>query len=64
MIVNGKSQTLSAPLLVLDYLIFEGYTPERVAVELNGVIIPRSRFVETLLSADDTLEVVSFVGGG
>ena len=62
--VNGNSQPPGAPLLLLDYLISAGYTPERVAVELNGIIIPRSRFAETRLSADDTLEIVALVGGG
>lgn len=38
--------------------------PSRVAVELNGNIVPRSEFKETSLKDDDSLEIVHFVGGG
>jgi len=36
----------------------------RVAVELNGQIVPRRLFGETVLKNGDTVEIVSFVGGG
>jgi sulfur carrier protein len=38
--------------------------PDRVAVELNLEIVPRSRWEATLLKDGDKLEVVHFVGGG
>jgi thiazole synthase len=38
--------------------------PEKVAVERNGVIVPRSTLGETPLADGDTLEIVHFVGGG
>ncbi|MGE4548135.1 MAG: sulfur carrier protein ThiS [Intestinibacillus sp.] len=62
--VNGETRTLDAPVTLLAYLLSEGYVPERVAVEQNGAIIPRSQFAEAMLSADDALEIVAFVGGG
>lgn len=39
-------------------------TPEKVAVERNGEIVPRSTLGEALLADGDTLEIVHFVGGG
>ncbi|WP_324255344.1 sulfur carrier protein ThiS [Erythrobacter sp. WG] len=39
-------------------------TPEKVAVERNGVIVPRSTLAEAPLAEGDTLEIVHFVGGG
>ena len=39
-------------------------SPDRVAVERNGDIVPKSKFQETMLSDADTLEIVTFVGGG
>ncbi|MEP3052060.1 MAG: sulfur carrier protein ThiS [Erythrobacter sp.] len=39
-------------------------SPEKVAVERNGEIVPRSTLADALLSDGDTLEVVHFVGGG
>jgi sulfur carrier protein len=37
---------------------------DRVAVERNGEIVSRNNWNEELLSADDRIEVVHFVGGG
>ena len=37
---------------------------DRVAVELNREIIPRTQWNTTKLQNGDTLEVVHFVGGG
>jgi thiamine biosynthesis protein ThiS len=38
--------------------------PDRVAVELNLEIVPRSQWETTALKNGDKLEVVHFVGGG
>ena len=41
-----------------------GYDIRRIAVELNGDICPRASLESTVLKDGDSLEVVSFVGGG
>ena len=41
-----------------------GYVKERIAVERNEEIIPKSTYEEVILNDGDTVEVVSFVGGG
>jgi len=41
-----------------------GLTGKRIAVERNGEIVPRSRYVETPLARGDRLEIVGAVGGG
>jgi thiazole synthase len=38
--------------------------PEKVAVERNGAIVPRSTLAEAALADGDVLEIVHFVGGG
>ena len=35
-----------------------------IAIEKNGEIAPKAKYGETLLAEGDSLEVVSFVGGG
>lgn len=62
-IINGKICDCSG-MTVADYLIANGYKTEFVAVELNGEILPRASYPDTVLSDGDKLEVVSFVGGG
>ena len=37
---------------------------QRVAVELNMDIVPRTSYGETVLKDGDSVEVVRFVGGG
>lgn len=41
-----------------------GYTSAKVAVELNLEIVPKSKYSETLVHDGDSVEIVSFVGGG
>ena len=37
---------------------------KKVAVEMNGEIVPRSLYAQTPLADGDTLEIVVAVGGG
>jgi thiamine biosynthesis protein ThiS len=62
--LNGETRevpegvTLAA---LLDWLKLPG---DRVAVERNRDIVPRSQWAGTIIQAADRLEVVHFVGGG
>ncbi len=61
--VNGDSRTTSAATIA--QLVQElGLAPEKVAVEHNGVIAPRSTLADVILGEGDSLEIVHFVGGG
>lgn len=62
--VNGKEVTLTGPFSVADYLEQNNYQIKRIAVEMNGDILPKYRYSDTMLKDGDRLEVVSFVGGG
>ena len=62
--VNGIEVTLSGPLSVADYLEQNNYQIKRIAVEMNGDILPKYSYSDTMLKDGDRLEVVSFVGGG
>ena len=61
--VNGETRRTSASDIAA--LVRElGLAPEKVAVEHNGVIAPRSALHEVALGEGDSLEIVHFVGGG
>lgn len=62
--VNGKELELKEPLTLEVFLTESHYNLKRVAVEMNGKIVPKSVYATTLLHNGDKLEVVSFVGGG
>ncbi|OQA33136.1 MAG: Sulfur carrier protein ThiS [Betaproteobacteria bacterium ADurb.Bin341] len=61
--VNGKRESRSA-CSVLELLAKKQLAPERVVVELNGAIVKRPQWGETMLREGDTVEIVCFVGGG
>ncbi len=61
--VNGASRRTSAGTIA-DLVRELELTPEKVAVERNGEIVPRSTLAEAALGEGDVLEIVHFVGGG
>ena len=61
--INGEYLNISGKT-ISEYLISSGYDAKRVAVELNGDIVPKTKYSEIMLKDEDTVEVVSFVGGG
>ncbi|MGN0584214.1 MAG: sulfur carrier protein ThiS [Ruminococcus sp.] len=61
--INGKEMDIAGEILS-RYLEEAGYDIKRIAVEMNGDILPKSKYNETILKDGDELEVVSFVGGG
>jgi sulfur carrier protein len=67
LILNGQSRSFDhlSQAASLEHLIDElGLKGDRVAVEHNGEIVPRSSWAETTVNGWDRLEVVHFVGGG
>ena len=63
-IVNGKEINLTEDTTVAEYLEQNQYQVKRIAVELNGDILPKYSYSDTMLKDGDRLEVVTFVGGG
>lgn len=63
-IVNGKEINLTKDTSVEEYLEQNRYQVKRIAVELNGDILPKYSYSDTMLKDGDRLEVVTFVGGG
>ena len=62
--VNSETLHLEAPVRLSDFLVQSGYQTARVAVELNGNIVPKSQFDTVFVTDADTIEIVCFVGGG
>ncbi|HZD93093.1 MAG TPA: sulfur carrier protein ThiS [Candidatus Sulfotelmatobacter sp.] len=62
--INGEEREFPDGLTVSALVAQLGMKPDRVAVELNLEIVPRSQWETTNLSDGDKLEVVHFVGGG
>ena len=61
--VNGTELDIAGKT-VSEYLATTNYDPKRIAVERNGDIVFKSLYDATVLENGDSLEIVSFVGGG
>lgn len=62
--LNGKSQSLTATMTIAQLVEQNGLAGRRVAVELNGEIIPRKQHAQRQLAEGDSIEIVQAIGGG
>jgi len=61
--INGEDKAL-AGINLLEYLKDVGYQLEKIVVERNLEIIPRDQLENVVIQENDSIEVLSFVGGG
>lgn len=61
--INGEKIEKSE-IKLSSYLEENEINPQRIAVELNGEILPKSQYNEAVLKDGDVVEIVNFVGGG
>ena len=65
LIVNGELKELAPEPPTLSNLInLLDYHPKLIVVEFNGVIIPPNKWDQELVKDNDSLEIVTIVGGG
>ena len=62
--LNGAGRRLPADCSVLQLLAEAGLGERRVAVEVNGAIVPRSAHATHVLQEGDRVEIVHALGGG
>ena len=62
--INGEIRNVADHSILSDLVDELSLAPARIAVELNGEVVRRNKWTETVLSEGDRLEVVHFVGGG
>lgn len=64
MILNGKTIDLKEDISVEQLLKDYDLNPQKVVVEVNMEILDDEVYSTYLLKNEDTIEVISFVGGG
>ena len=62
--LNGKKVVIKSKYSILDLLKKYDLVNKKIAVEHNGVIVPKVFFKKKYLKNNDKLEVVHFIGGG
>ena len=62
--INGKKVSIENRASVFDILKKYKLNSAKVAIELNGIIVPRILQKKKKLKNNDKIEVVQFIGGG
>lgn len=63
-VVNGEPKDFPSGGSLATFIEHLGLKGDRIAVELNKEIAPRSRWTAISLAEGDRMEIVHFVGGG
>ena len=61
--LNGKPLTVDDNISI-DQLLERLSLKGRLAIEINQNILPRSKYHNYLIQANDTIEIIHAVGGG
>ena len=62
--VNGETIQVNSSFTIADLINQLGYQGQRIAVEINEAIIPKSTHAEFVISEYDKIEIIKAVGGG
>ena len=62
--INGQPRQFPAPLSIAELVLELDLSGKRIAVEMNGEIVPRSQHGNAQVVDGDQLEIVVAVGGG
>lgn len=62
--LNGKKINISSKLTVFDFLKKYKINEKKVAIEINGKILPKNNLKKKMIKNLDKIEIVQFIGGG
>ena len=64
LLVNGENVKLPDNANIKDLIEYLDCQNQRIALEVNETIIPKSAYEEFSLSDNDKIEIIKAVGGG
>jgi len=62
--LNGDSYEINNGTNLSELLNKLKIQKNKVAVEVNGVIVEKNKYLNLILNKDDKVEIVHFIGGG
>ena len=62
--LNGKITNINKDFTIKDLLKKYKLNEKRIAIELNGVILPKKYYDKKNIKEKDRIEIVHFIGGG
>ena len=63
-VLNGEDINIADNLSIMGLIDLYELPANKVAVERNLQIVPKSAYVSTMLKENDRVEIVHFIGGG
>ena len=62
--LNGRKISIHSNFSVIDLIKKYKLKEKKIAIELNGVILPKQNYIKKKLKDNDKIEIVQFIGGG
>ena len=62
--LNGKKISILTNISVKDLVKKYKLNEKKIAIEVNGTILPKQNYSKKKLKNNDKVEVVQFIGGG
>jgi sulfur carrier protein len=62
--LNGNPYEINSESNLIDLLNTLKIDKSKVAIEVNGEIIEKKKYLNLILNKDDKVEIVHFIGGG
>ncbi len=62
--LNGKKLKIQTNLSIKDLIKKYRLEENKIAIELNGTILPKNLYKNKKIKENDKIEIVQFIGGG
>ncbi len=62
--LNGKKVKIQRNLSIKDLIKKYRLRENKIAIELNGTILPKDHYKNKKVKNNDKIEIVQFIGGG
>jgi len=62
--LNGKKVVMKSDLSIFDLIKKYKLNSKKIAIEHNGIIIPKVKYKKIYFKNNDKVEIVHFIGGG
>tara|TARA_B100002051_G_C16153832_1_gene354849 strand:+ start:19 stop:222 length:204 start_codon:yes stop_codon:yes gene_type:complete len=62
--LNGKQLKINNNLSIKDLLKKYKLNERKIAIEINGMILPKNHYKKKKIKNKDKIEIVQFIGGG
>jgi sulfur carrier protein len=62
--LNGKKTKIQRNLSIKDLIKKYRLKENKIAIELNGTILPKDHYKNKKIKNNDKIEIVQFIGGG